>query len=112
MMRTFLKNNKIFFETIATTLLALMALIVSTAQWRVAADSRYLANIRYLPHINAELSLDNSREGWQTDKFVISNSGGDVYDLASRPIAFLDIRELQLLRPGQKPDPNMRLKSA
>jgi len=118
-MKSFLEENKIYFDTAAAVLLAFMAIIISyqansiaRAQLTVADNSQKLAMLQHLPEIKAEIQYIGSMDGVRQDRLVISNVGSDMYEFRSDEIAFISLRELQLLHRNQKPVENMHLQKA
>lgn len=111
-MKAFLERNKIFFETFAATFLGIMGIFVSISQTTLASHSNEIAKIPYLPQIISRLKSEGSACGPKSWELITSNISGNAYDVQVNPIAFLNIRELQLLNLGEKPKQNAHLKSA
>lgn len=105
-MRSFLTEYKIFFETIASTMIAIMAVVVSIVALnisskanQIAASSLNISRLALLPKISAEFRFDSSENGKRSETLVISNSGDVMYDFYSYPFAFLRLNELKLITP-------------
>ncbi|PBP44108.1 hypothetical protein CCL11_13380 [Pseudomonas syringae] len=103
-MKSFLTSNKIYFETCVSVLLAIMAILVSInansiakAQLSLANDAQRIATLPYLPNIKARFKLVSSNDGVRKEKLEITNSGDSMYELRAFPIAFLELRELQVV---------------
>jgi hypothetical protein len=111
-MKQFLITNKVYFETVVAILLGIMAVVVSASQAWLAYKSYELTKLPYLPQIAANVTMGGDRCGTESWKLTTTNQSGNAYDVIVHPIAFLSIRDLQLLRIGQKPNPNIHLKSA
>lgn len=113
-MRQFLETNKVYFETVVAILLGIMAVIVSASQAWLAYKSYGLTKLSYLPQIAAEVTMGGERCGANNWKLTTTNlsGSGDAYDVRVHAIAFFSIRQLQLLKAGQRPNPNIHLKSA
>src|SRR5690348_12691261 len=86
--RTWLKRNKIVFETVAATLLSGMALIVGTAQWTTASRQTELLNLQTriaeaqaLPQFEIALhqKLNDETGKFDDDVLEIDNRGGPVH---------------------------------
>lgn len=118
-MKAFLERNKIFFEIFTSVLLGIMAIIVSyqanlisEAQLKVANESQQISERQYLPEIEAKLQRMDSTSGKERYKLVISNIGESMYEFQSYEIAYLSIRELQILYKNEVPTPDSHLKVA
>jgi len=111
-MKQFLETNKVYFETVVVILLGIMAIVVSASQAWLAYKSYELTKLPYLPQIAANVTMGGERCGEDSWKLTTTNLSGSAYDVRVDPIAFLSIRELQLLRFGQEPNPNIDLKTA
>lgn len=111
-MKQFLETNKVYFETVVAILLGIMAIVVSASQAWLAYKSYELTKLPYLPQITANVTMGGERCGTESWKLTTTNLSGNAYDVRVRAIAFLSIRQLQLLRVGQKPNQNIHLKSA
>ena len=109
-MKKFLENNKIFFETIAATLIGIMAIIVSVSQSWVAYRTLTLDKLRYMPEIGASIVIDKNICGPKSWALRVSNSTGIAYHVSYHPIAFLYIHQLQVLQLGEKPNSSIHLK--
>ncbi|WP_085716121.1 hypothetical protein [Pseudomonas sp. B28(2017)] len=103
-MKNFLTDNKIYFETCVSVLLAIMAIMVSInanfiakAQLSLANDAQRIATLPYLPNIKARFKFVASESGVRKDKLEVTNSGDAMYELRAVPIAFLELRELQVV---------------
>lgn len=81
-MRSFLEQNKLFFETVAATLLSLMALIVSIAQIVIAVKQTNLTEIQaivareqVLPQlvVSTKLILDEATNKFQDENTYVYN---------------------------------------
>lgn len=103
-LKGFLTSNKIYFETCVSVLLAIMAIVVSInansiakAQLSLANDAQRIATLPYLPNIKARFKLVSSNDGVRKEKLEITNPGDSMYELRVFPIAFLELRELQVV---------------
>ncbi|RON68046.1 hypothetical protein [Pseudomonas fluorescens] len=103
-MKSFLTSNKIYFETCVSVLLAIMAILVSInansiakAQLSLANDAQKIATLPYLPNIKAQFKFISSEGGIRKEKLEVTNSGDAMYELRAVPIAFLELRELQVV---------------
>lgn len=111
-MKHFLETNKIYFETLAAVLLGIMAVVVSISQAWLALKSYELSKLPYLPEITANVTMGGKRCGTGSWKLTTSNISGNAYNVDVRAIAFLSIRQLQLLKPGKKINQSVHLKRA
>ncbi|MBD3896900.1 hypothetical protein IEI94_13660 [Halomonas sp. ML-15] len=111
-MKQFLETNKVYFETVVAILLGIMAVVVAASQAWLAYKSYELTKLPYLPQIAANITMGGERCGEESWKLTTRNLSGSAYDVRVEPIAFLSIRELQLLRVGQEPNSNIELKTA
>ncbi|AKF43777.1 hypothetical protein ACQJ22_25010 [Pseudomonas fragariae (ex Marin et al. 2024)] len=116
-MKDFLTSNKIYFETGVSVLLAIMAILVSInansiakAQLSLANDAQRIATLPYLPNIKARFKLVSSNDGVRKEKLEITNSGDSMYELRAFPIAFLALRELQVVSANGPYTKNAHLK--
>jgi hypothetical protein len=121
--KSFLEENKIYFEIISTVLLGIMAVYVSyqsneiaksqltvaesqlqvdQAQLQVAHHAMQLQEQEQLPDVKAKIRTVIHRNGEVSDRVEILNTGKDLYDLKNNIIAFFSIRELQVIS-GNKP---------
>lgn len=108
--KTFLTDNKIYFETLAATTISLsavalscMAIVVSCKSNTIAENSSQVSKIPYLPNISAYFRLDKSKDGkGRTETLVINNSGDVMYHFTSFPFAFIKLNELELIAPGME----------
>jgi len=103
-LKVFLTSNKIYFETCVSVLLAIMAIIISInansiakAQLSLANDAQRIATLPYLPNIKARFKFVSSEDGVRKEKLEVTNSGDSMYELRAVPIAFLELRELQVV---------------
>ena len=97
--RRWLTENKIFFETIAASLLSVMAIIVSLVQLDIASKQTQLLNLQtkialqqILPQfvIKAVQILDET--GYASDdRLIIKNVGGIVKELKSEHAVFFEV---------------------
>lgn len=106
--RTFLTNNKIIFETIATTLLSVMAIIVSFAQTilnynynKLVSLQTHIAEAQALPQFEIAMrnQLNEKTGKIEDSQLIISNRGGAVHDFDANSAYFLIITALT-----EKPD--------
>lgn len=81
-----------------------MAIIVSInansiakAQLSLANDAQRIATLPYLPNIKARFKFVSSEDGVRKEKLEVTNSGDSMYELRAVPIAFLELRELQVV---------------
>lgn len=81
-----------------------MAIIVSfnansiaKAQLSLANDAQRIATLPYLPNIKARFKFISSEDGVRKEKLEVNNSGDSMYELRAVPIAFLKLRELQVV---------------
>ncbi|MDR3413318.1 MAG: hypothetical protein P4L87_20590 [Formivibrio sp.] len=118
-MKNFLIENKIFFEIFTSILLGVMAIVVSVqanliakAQLALADESKNLTMLQHLPEIKAKFEYVDSEKRWRKERLVISNVGDEMHEFSSYEIAFVSLKELQLLHKNQEPDPSMHLKKA
>jgi hypothetical protein len=109
--RAFLEKNKIFFETIAATLLGLMAIILSIAQIVVANRQNYLTGLQAdiaiqqtLPQfvIAARQIIDSESKRATEDKIYVDNKGGIVQNLNCNAAVFLEIETVRSNKPIKK----------
>lgn len=118
-MKAFLERNKIFFEIFTSVLLGLMAIIVSyqanliaKAQLQLANESQQLALKEHLPEIEAKFQRPDPTKGREKEELIISNIGESMYEFQSYEIAYLSIRELQVVYAHQTTTPGVHLKRA
>lgn len=109
--------NKIYFETCVSVLLAAMAIIVSInansiakAQLSLANDAQRIATLPYLPNIKARFKFIPSEGGIRKEKLEVTNSGDAMYELRAVPVAFLEVRELQVVPMNGAHKENTHLK--
>ncbi|HHX8271082.1 TPA: hypothetical protein ACVOYV_004313 [Vibrio diabolicus] len=104
-MKNWLSSNKIYFDTIATFLLGVMAVIVSVAQLNVsqvqtelalsqaelAKSQLKVAQVQVSPqiHVEAEYILDEATGRPTEDRIKISNLGFPLVTASSKSIVFL-----------------------
>lgn len=103
-MKAFLIENKIFFETIATSTIAIMAVVVSIVALNISSKANQIAEsslsvsrLGLLPKVFAEFRFDGAENGKRSETLVISNSGDVMYDFHSYPFAFFRLNELKLV---------------
>lgn len=103
-MKNWLSSNKIYFDTIATFLLGVMAVIVSVAQLNVsqvqtelalsqaelAKSQLKIAQVQVSPqiHVEAEYILDEATGKPTEDRIKISNLGFPLVTASSKSIVF------------------------
>ncbi|WP_146164669.1 MULTISPECIES: hypothetical protein [Halomonas] len=111
-MKEFLTKYKIFFETIASSMIAIMAVVVSIVALnisskanQIAASSLDISRLALLPKVSAEFRFDSAENGKRSETLVISNSGDVMYDFHSYPFAFLRLNELKLVTPENSGKP-------
>lgn len=103
-MKEFLEHNKIYFEVIVSSLLAIMAIIVSwqansiaDSQATLAEDANRIAMLEHIPEIEVEFRLIRSNNGTRTEHLVVMNKGKPLYEFDSYSVAFLSIKESELV---------------
>lgn len=98
--RSWLKLNKIFFETVAALMLSIMAVLVSFAQLRTASKQTDLSEIQTriaqaqaAPRFEIIFQpVKNEETGFfDTRRLVIDNRGGAVRDFFAEAASFLDV---------------------
>ena len=98
--RDWLKVNKILFETLATSLLSLMAVIVSVAQTRTASQQTNLlalqtriAEAQALPQFELAIrqKLNDSTRKFDDDHLVVTNRGGPIHDFSADTAYFINV---------------------
>ena len=98
--RDVLDRNRVVFETVAASLLSLMAIIVSIAQTHTASEQTALvalqtqiAEAKALPQFEvAILQIYNAATGKYDDNYlVVSNSGGPIHNLTADSVYFLNV---------------------
>lgn len=105
--RTWLATNKIFFETIATVLLALAAIVVSVVQTRISNRQNALvdkqthlaefqtriAEAQAMPTFDIRIvqQRDEATQKFDDNFLTIDNLGGPVRDFEARAILIVDI---------------------
>ncbi len=118
MIKLFLEQNKIYFEIISTVLLGMMAIYISyqsneiaksqltvaesqlqvdQAQLQVAHHAIQLQEQEQLPDVKANFRTVKHEDGEEFYRVEILNTGKDLYDLNNEIIAFLSMRELQVI---------------
>jgi hypothetical protein len=108
--RTWLTNNKVFFETLAATLLAAMAIIISIVQINIAAKQTALMELQAevarqinLPQFSlaARQIRDPATGNATEDKIFVTNHGGLAQDVRCSFAVFFDIEVLRHERRGK-----------
>lgn len=96
-----------------------MAIIVSinanyiaSAQLSLANDAQRIATIPYLPNIKARIKYLSSEGGARKERMEITNSGDTMYELHADPIAFLELREWQIVPMNATFDQTVHLRKA
>jgi len=98
--RDWLFANKILFETVAASLLSLMAIIVSIAQTRTASKQTELlalqtriAEAQALPQFEVAIrqKLNDATGKFDDDHLVVSNRGGPVHDFSANAAYFISV---------------------
>ncbi|WP_429046775.1 hypothetical protein [Aeromonas veronii] len=133
MCKLFLKKNRIYFEIISSLLLGVMAILVSyqsnviaesqlkidesqlqvdQAQLQVANHAIQLQEQEQLPDVKAKIRTVIDENGDVSDSVEILNTGKDLYDLNSSIVAFLSVRELQVINGNTPPKQVPRLINA
>jgi len=110
-MRAWLEANKVWFETIAASLLSLMAIVMSAGQYYVASKQTELLNIQTkvaeaqaLPQFEIEMSprLNDYTKKYDDYDLVIRNRGGMVQQFHAEVALFLELsickENLQILK--------------
>jgi len=99
-LREWLTKNKIFFETAAATLLSIMAIVFSFAQYYTTSkQTELLALQTKITESNAlpqfEFKFDqkanDSVSRYRDDILIIKNKGGPIYSFAVEAISFISI---------------------
>lgn len=99
-LRDFLHRNKIFFETVAASLLSLMAIIISAAQIFISVKQNALtamqteiARQQVMPQfvIAARQVIDTLDGKIKEDAIYVNNRGGIVRDLFCNTAVFFDV---------------------
>jgi hypothetical protein len=99
-LRSFLRQNKIFFETVAALALSLMAVVVGVAQYKTMSQQTSLiglqtriAEAQALPQfeiaIKQKLNVDTAK--FDDNYLVVENHGGPVHRFDSEPAYFLKV---------------------
>ena len=108
--RTFLSKNKIFFDTLAAISLSLMAVIVAVLQVNITRKQNELIEAQLLvqkqlasPHFNIRTQiLDNNETGKPSaEVLVVTNEGGEVYNLDWEIAVFFDVVALSPDKPKE-----------
>jgi hypothetical protein len=95
-----LGKNKIFFETVAATLLSLMAIIISVAQIILGVKQTTLTQVQTevarqqaLPQfvVNWSQTFDTKEQKYTGESINITNQGGIVHDFDSDEAVFFDV---------------------
>jgi hypothetical protein len=91
--RAWLEHNKVLFETVAATLLSVMAIIVSIAQTKTAYEQTRLLSVQTqiaeaqaLPQFDIAIhqKLNETTSKYDDDYLVISNHGGPVHEFSAQ----------------------------
>jgi len=110
-MRRYLDRNKVFFETVAASLLSLMAIIVSVVQIGLAIKQNKLtqmqteiARTQALPQFVVSLKqiYDPTAEKYTEDQIVATSQGGLVQELDCNFAVFIDTSYFVHAAPRQK----------
>ncbi len=100
LVRRWLETNKIWFETIAASLLSLMAIVVSVAQNSTSSKQTgllslqtQLAEAQALPQFEVAIrqKLNTATGKFDDDSLVISNRGGPIHDFTADAAYFLKV---------------------
>lgn len=91
--RDWLNNNKIFFETIAVLLLALMAIIVSWNTNQIASYQTDIMKSEHLPIIHLDIAqiYDPSTKNYTRDELIISNLGAPLSEFETEEAIFFKV---------------------
>jgi hypothetical protein len=98
--RATLKLNKVFFETIATVMLAIMAIVVSIAQYitashqtRLLALQTQIAEAQALPQYEIAIHQKfNSATGkYDESDLIVDNHGGPIHNFSAKAIYTLAV---------------------
>ncbi len=92
-MKEWLQKNKIYFETIAATLLSIMAIIVTISSNRISELSKEISYRNALPNFEIITIYDrwNSNKITQLEKKVVYHTSGKYKNLNTKLISFYDI---------------------
>lgn len=108
--RHWLDRNKIIFETVAATLLSVMAMVVSIAQTLTAsrqtqllAFQTQLAEANALPQFELAIhqKLNDETGKYDDDYLVVSNQGGPIHEFLARDAYFLKISVANMKQLGR-----------
>ena len=109
MYRSWLEQNKIYFETVAATLLSMMAVLVSCSQLqvarvqtKVAEEQLALGKATAMPRImvTAHQLYDDESKKFTEDELRISNIGTPAFEARSDYAVFLDAKITSWSNPG------------
>lgn len=93
--RTFLENNKIFFEIFSSVILGIMGVIISISAIKVTQYQNTLAERELLPIMEIKEYLEKDEENSYLESIIqISNVGGALYGFQSDTICILNINYL------------------
>jgi hypothetical protein len=94
LIRDWLNKNKIFFETIAVVLLAIMAIIVSWNTNQIVSYQTDIMKSEHLPiiHLDTALIYDTSTENYTRDELIISNLGAPLSEFESQEAIFFKVQ--------------------
>lgn len=95
-LRLWLRHNKIFFETIATFLVSIMAFYVSWQTYKISEQNTKLASIQAMPFIEViRTQRYDDSEKMYTDNFleIYNRNNGMIRDLTCNTAVFLDIEK-------------------
>ena len=95
--RSWLERNKVFFDTLAATLVALMAVTVAISQYFLASQQTEYSRVSLLPSFSISARpLKSAPNGttYSDDKIFVENIGRPVTGFRSSTIVFLDLRIL------------------
>ncbi len=103
--KCFLKDNKIYFETIMSLLVSVTAIIVSCASLLVAQRQLKVAEIQLLPkftiYVHQEKS-DNNGDFFDQDNIYIENSGGYFRQFSVQAVAKVVVKKSKRQSFAQK----------
>lgn len=97
-LRAFLETNKIFFETIAASLLSVMAVIVAIVQTNQLELQTRIAEVQVLPQFGMLVFTGDDGDGW----WVVSNEGAPIRDLEFSASCFLVVKTATASMAEQK----------
>lgn len=95
--RNWLNRNKIFFETLATVSLTVMAVLVSCKSNSIAENANAISRIDHQPKIYAHFKTVISDNGKRDEMLTITNSGDVMYDFKSYEFQYLRLSEMQIV---------------